>query len=117
MNIAASIMANLEGGTASLDGSPLPTDGYFVGGIVSALVFPSPIRFTPDAIWNLQVFTNYLRTTVGARFVGWWTDEETGQLWIDGTTWTSNYNHAEQLCEERGEIAFYDVARQQEIRP
>jgi hypothetical protein len=117
MGIAEQIIANPEGGTVSLTGNPVPESGYFVGGMVSPLILPTPIEFTPDAAFEIETFVNYLLDRVGADYLGWWTDEETGKLWVDATSWHADYDEAERLCRERGEIAFWSIADQREFRP
>lgn len=118
MSIVERIMNNPEGGTISLSGADLPTTGYFVGGVVAPLVLSTPIEFTPDAAWDIEVFANYVDEYVsGADFLGWWTDEETGKLWIDATSWHGLYGQAERVTRERREIAFYDIELGRSFRP
>lgn len=112
MNITNQILAAREGGTVSLEGRDLPTTGYFVGGIVAALI----VGDEPERA-EIDTFIAYLTDRIGADYVGWWTDLETGQLYIDGTTWHADYDEAERLCRERGEIAFWDIEREREFRP
>lgn len=113
--IVDEIVGTPDGGTARLNGTtPLPTTGYYVGGKVSALVEDDPRDVDPGSVW---IFLAYLESQQIAPFVGWWTDAETGKLWIDATTWHANYNDAEAQCRDRHEIAFYDVKRGRSIRP
>lgn len=112
------ILSNSEGGTVRMDGRPLPTTGYFVGGAGRAL----EIDMSDGAIGAASAIdriTDYLKgvTLDRVMYVGWWTDSETGKLWLDTTTWTANYNQAEQWCTDRDEIAFWDIARAREFRP
>lgn len=104
------ILANRDGGTIALNGSELPTTGYFVGGITSALVY-GPQDGPEDVI----EFVRYL-DNLGAEYVGWWTDQETGALWIDGSDHFAQQWFAEGIARDRGEIAIYDIANQAEIR-
>lgn len=112
MNITDKILADVTGGTVSLEGRNLPTTGYFVGGIVAALI----VGEEPERV-EIDSFIAYLTDRIGADYVGWWTDGETGQLYIDGTTWHADYDEAERLCRERGEIALWSIADQREFRP
>jgi hypothetical protein len=112
----AQIVENPEGGTASLRGAELPTSGYFVGGIVFPLVLPGELGFAPAAEWYVEVFATYLTEHINADFLGWWTDSETGKVWVDGTTWHATGLEAGRVGRERGEIAIFDVAAQAEIR-
>lgn len=112
--LAQQIMDTPAGGTHRVDGHAMPTDGYLIGGIVSPLISETDGTFVDD---NLPHFLAYLLDTVEAPYIGWWTDEETGLVYVDGTTWTASYNHAEALCRDRGEIAFYDIKRGRSFRP
>jgi hypothetical protein len=112
------ILSTPDGGTIRMDGRPLPTTGYFVGGAGRALSFELAdgavgAAFAQDRITE---FLNGI-TFDHAMYVGWWTDTETGKLWLDTTTWTANYNQAEEWCWGREEIAFWDIARAREFRP
>jgi hypothetical protein len=114
----AQITASPEGGTSSLRDHVvgLPTHGYFVGGLVSPLIIDDVDLITQDDRWNLEMFASYLIETVGAEYLGWWTDSETGKVWVDGTTWHSDLDEAAWTGRGRSEIAIYDVAAQAEIR-
>lgn len=113
MDYFEQIVASPEGGTASLHGQGLPTRGYFVGGLVSPLILDD---FSGDADWNVEIFASYLTDSVRAHYLGWWTDGETGKIWVDGTTWHATELEAGQVGRERREIAIYDVASQRELR-
>lgn len=116
MNITDQIISSPEGGTVSLTGDALPTTGYYVGGKVSALVIDGYLvdqgRKLIDAFIELVNSPD-----VGAEYLGWWTDEETGKLYVDATTHVRGYFKAEELCLERGEIAFYDIEIGRSFRP
>jgi hypothetical protein len=115
-SIADKIMNSPSGGTISLRGEDLPKTGYFVGGLVSPLIIPSPLEFAPDAKWEIEVFVSYLTESTDASYVGWWTDDETDNLWIDGTSWHPTELLAGNVGRERREIAVYDIAGQREVR-
>lgn len=104
------ILHSPEGGTADLGGLPLPTTGYFVGGAGTALVFPSA-----DTVDEYLLREYLLRTT--ARYIGWWTDAETGKVYVDQSDWIAGYAEAENTARTRGEIAFWDIERAREFRP
>lgn len=116
--ITGQILSTPDGGTVRRDGRPLPTDGYFVGGAGRAAEIDLE-GGAVGALEALKLITSFLRGVEldGAMYVGWWVDTETGKLWLDTTTWTANYNQAEQWCTDRGEIAFWDIARAREFRP
>lgn len=116
MNITSKILAKPEGGTVSLTGDPLPTGGYFVGGLVSPLII-EPEDSPREQREALDHFIEYLNgPTVGAAFLGWWTDEETGKLWVDGTSHHETEFVAGRIGRRRREIAIYDIAKQRELR-
>lgn len=115
MNITQQIIENPKGGTVSLEGHELPVTGYFVGGIVSSLIIDED-ALAADAQDNIGTFVDYLTDTVAADYVGWWTDEDTGALYVDGTTWHETEFEAGKVGRERHEIAIYDIARERELR-
>lgn len=101
-------------GTLDVMGYDLPTHGYFVGGAQPPLVFESvEAANTPGAMRAILSFV----TDATARYVGWWTDSETGKVYLDATTWFYSHPAAVRACRGRGEIAYWDIANQQEIRP
>lgn len=103
------IVDNPEGGTLDLRGYPLPDNGYFVGGACPPLVFPSAESVDPV---TLAGFIIGLCST----YVGWWTDEETGKVYVDGTDWIGTELVAEAVARDRSEIAFWDIGAAREIR-
>lgn len=114
--IIEKIFANPEGGTAPLYSEELPSIGYYVGGLASPLILSTPLEYVPDARWDAKVFINYLREYVACQYVGWWSDSETGKVWIDATTWHTREFTAEKVARERREIAIYDIHNDRELR-
>ena len=110
VDYASTILDDPNGNTVALNGGQLPTSGYFVGGIVSALIYQG------DDEGDIQEFAAYLHESTDAEYIGWWTDQETGQLWIDGSEWYQHLGIAKAVGKGRNEIAIYDVANQSEIR-
>lgn len=108
--IADKILANPGGGTVRISSSdiPLPDSGYYVGDGRRGLVCPASMMS------RLVVLGALTHLHTDARFVGWWTDGD--RFYIEPSDWTSNYNHAVQMAAERGELAFFDIARQADIR-
>ena len=116
MNFTEQILAKPEGGTVSLTGDSLPVTGYFVGGVVAPLVI-EPEDSPADQREALDTFIEYLNgPTVEAAYLGWWTDEETGKLWVDGTSHHETEFVAGRIGRRRREIAIFDIERQREIR-
>lgn len=111
--IADEILANPSGGTVRLSatGNPTPDTGYFVGNGLQGLTCPAGM-VSRAVVLGALVWLHTLPE--GPRFIGWWTDGD--RFYIEPSDWTSNYNHAVQLASERGELAFFDVARQADIR-
>jgi len=106
-------IADGNDGTLGADGANLPVTGYFVGGVTAPLVFDSFREAnTPSALGDIVEF---LKSTETA-FVGWWTDSETGKVYVDDTTWHSSLESATGAAQERGEIAFWDILCETEIR-
>lgn len=109
-SIIHQILTHPAGGTGRSGDSNLPQYGYYVGGAGPALVFPSPERVDHYLLAQFVLFT------MGDELVGWWTDEETGKMWIDRTTWHDNLAEARETAVKRGEIAFYSIAEERSIR-
>lgn len=114
-SIVEQIKNSPTGGTASLTSEKLPTTGYFVGGLAYPLII-EPDDSPADRREMLDEFVEYLIRHPQAHYVGWWTDEETGKLWVDGTTWHETEFEAGRVGRGRREIAIYDIARQRELR-
>lgn len=110
--MASHMLTNPDGGTFALDGSDLPTTGYYVGGLVSPLIVDD---LTTEE--DVALFIDYLRSLGKVQFVGWWTDIEDGTVWVDGTSHMATYIDAEVACKERGERAFYDIERGRSFTP
>lgn len=110
MNIAEQILSKPEGGTVALNDGPLPDRGYFVGGASAPLVIrPGTGVYLPSMV---EAFLK----TVQSAYVGWWTDSETGLLYVDATDWFANLEIAERASRKRKEIAFWDIEGSKEIR-
>lgn len=116
MNFTQQILDNPSGGTISLEGRVLPLTGYYVGGMVCPLIL-EPDDSPAGQREALDAFIEYLNgPTVGAPFLGWWTDEETGKVWVDGTTWHETEFEAGRIGRKRREIAIFDIERDRELR-
>jgi hypothetical protein len=116
VNAFEQIMASPVGGTLSLTGDPLPTEGYFVGGVVSPLIL-DPEDSPQERADQVKCFAEHLLArSAFARFLGWWTDEETGRLWVDGVSHHATEYRASRFGRIRREIAIYDIVRGRELR-
>lgn len=106
-------LADGNDGTLDVMGYDLPAYGYFVGGDGEPLVFDSAEDANrPDALRAIERFVS----STPARYVGWWTDQETGKVYVDGTTWFRFEADAGRVGRERREIAIYDAGNQRELR-
>lgn len=102
------ILDNPSGGTVSLDGQPLPAYGYFVGGRITSLIIDLGDPAQPGA--DIDNFVKEVESLPDTSYLGWWTDEESGALYVDATTWVPDVDKALRLGEERGEIAIFDIS-------
>lgn len=109
LEITRHIIDNPTGGTFDLFEETLPTTGYWVGGEGHSLVFADVLHLSP-------VMLNGFVNALPGRFVGWWIDEQTGKLWVDQCTWVPSLEAAHRIARSRGEIAFWDIANDHEIR-
>lgn len=106
-------IADGKDGTLDTMGYDLPAHGYFVGGQGEPLVFESAEEANLPG--SLNRIARFVEDTE-ARFIGWWTDKETGKVWVDGTTWHIHRTTAFHAALQRGEIAFWDIKRDRELR-
>lgn len=106
--LAQMIIDNPSGGTADIGGLTLPESGFFVGGAGAALVFP-------EGGADHYLIVQYL-LRAQTRYIGWWTDRETGRLYVDQSDWFEQGWFAEGIARTRHEIAYWDIAHGREIR-
>jgi hypothetical protein len=111
-DIFAAIKSNPEGGTVGREGRETPEYGFFVGGHGDPITFSAGTGFTPDL--KRQVSDWIGRSN--APYIGWWTDEETGALYLDGSDWIESQSTAEQIGRLRKEIAIWDIGNERELR-
>ena len=119
MSVVGKIVEAIEstepGGTFSLatEVPDEPADGYFVGGQdLTSLVFRRKDARKAQVVRQINDFVSRLNTS----FVGWWTDPETGKVWLDGVEWYLSHDVAASVARRHGELAFWDIARQRELR-
>lgn len=114
-NVRHHIDNSPAGGTASLRHSlPVPTHGYMVGGAGPVLVFQSEEALREH--W--EIVEDYVLGVFhhGHQFVGWWTDPETGKVHLDCSTWHPDMYQADQQATRRGEIAFFDIEGETDVK-
>jgi len=108
INIVDSMLAKIAegttGGTYNVDGQEVPSNGYFVGGVVPSLINPTR-----------EQMIDFVETC-GADYVGFWEDSQTLALYVDAVDWTPSEAYARRLSDLRSEIAYWDVARKSEVR-
>jgi hypothetical protein len=108
INIADAMLAKIKngetGGTFAVDGSAVPTTGYFVVGAVPSLINPTR-----------EQMIDFIETA-GADYVGFWEDSETLALYVDAVDHTESEAFARRLSILRGEIAYWDVVKGDEVR-
>jgi len=110
-NVASTLYAlasRRKDGTVDAEGGPVPTDGFYVGGVVKSLVF--------DSVSSIDV--GELGWFVGlnsARHYGVWADQRDGQIYFDVVDHVETLADALYLGRERGEIAIWDIAASEEV--
>lgn len=97
---------------AHLDGfeeDALPKTGFYVGGVRPSLVISDITELDrSDLAWFIG--------GTESRYFGVWTDTDDGKIYFDAVTHVDNYHDAFALGAERGEIAIWDIAANEEIR-
>lgn len=108
MNITRSIFTAIRngetGGTYNVNGRSVPTAGYIVGGVVPSLINPTPAQVL-DFI-----------ETCPSDYVGFWEDSETLALYVDAVDVFHTPEAAHRASVLREEIAYFDMAKGQEVR-
>ena len=116
MSVAIEIfnaIADGRDGTIRLNGEDLPSFGYMVGGAGRVQIFADQVEANhPDALERIATLVE----DASAAYVGWWTDSETGKVYVDETSWHVVKAAAFHAALTRGEIAFWDVKEGREIR-
>ncbi len=111
-------IASGKDGTLDITGRDLPEHGCFVGGVTTPLVFESVADANRSTALNrIHLFVALVDEQTDTPYIGWWLDEDTGKVWVDASTWYADPADAAAACRERGEIAFYDIATGESVRP
>lgn len=108
--ILADMVKSGEDGTVETRGHGLPVEGYYVGGAIPSLVYPSADQVDRGEI------AYWIGTKESSQYYGVWVDKETGKVYFDASTFMNYEKYAIPLAAERGEIAIWDIANGQEIR-
>jgi hypothetical protein len=109
--IITRIIKQPVGGTIPIRGHALPEHGYMVGGGWPPVVF-QPERTAVEIRSRLSTYIMRLPTP----YVGWWVDSRSGRLYVDGSDWFAVREDAERVARGRGELAFWDLSADAEIR-
>lgn len=95
-------------GTVDVTGSDLPTDGYYV-----AAASPFNLSGPRDTLSPSLVRTFLAMAT---RYVGVWTDTDTGHVYLDHVEHHQDKAQALKIAAARSEIAIWDVRHNSEVR-
>lgn len=92
------------------------TDGYYVGGLVKGETFPLAGSYAAD--YTIAAINIISRIPVGAgeTHIGSWLDRETGTVWIDASEHYADRTEALRVAVDRGELAIWDIAANEEVR-
>lgn len=95
------------------------TTGYLVGqrewGLrIGHNVRPYATALVPE--WYDAVLTGFSKAFNGYTTIGSWTDQETGDLYLDVSYWYEDRAVALEVAQYRGEKAIWDLANAEEIR-
>jgi len=102
------LLSQPEGHTVPLSGSPMPYEGFYVGGSVPSLV--------TDTLPSEDDVHAYVDTFPYAEYAGIWTDSETGKVYVDIVDHYNSAAVATHVARTRGELAVWDISGQQEVR-
>lgn len=101
-----------DGGTVPVNGMPLPSSGYYVGGRIPSLVMDRSELDRRDVV-PLQSVINFV-SRAQTWYVGVWADGD--KIYFDAVEWYQEEHTAAAIGRVRREIAIWDVARSRELR-
>lgn len=109
---AETLVANKSGATIDLfDGEVVyASSGYFVGGSCEGEHFSGEEHAFGRILRWLRTIPYHVR------FVGVWTDVETGIIYLDGSDYFAKKEEALAIAKLREEIAIWDCSANEEIR-
>lgn len=100
------------GATMSFSGTPVPTTGFLVGGVV-----PEYVTRTPTWQSIADFVAGHLATfRLPGHYLGLWRDESTGLVHLDVTEHWSTLSNAIAIASYRDEIAVWNIGQAREVR-
>lgn len=107
-------VAQTGGGTWCLNDGYLPFEGYFVAlGGKFGKVLPKK-QATAVALANF-IRQHYASLKGRGVYLGVWSDRKTNKVWFDLVECVEGRDEAIDLGRQRGQIAVWDIARQEEV--
>lgn len=103
-----------DGGTVPLNGLPLPSVGYYVGGRIESMIMTRDDVDRRDAV-PLQRVIDFV-SRAGTPYVGVWVDTDTDKIYFDAVEWYANEFTAAAIGRVRKEIAIWDIDHGRELR-
>ena len=113
--ILSAVRGGSEGGTFPLASESLPDTGFYVGGVISSLILVPGDTSATEELADTEVFVAELQR-LGVGYVGHWTDEDDGRVYIDGVEHHTTEFAAASVARERHEISIWDIANNRELR-
>lgn len=92
------------------------TDGYYVGGHVKGETFPLEGSTAADYTIAAVAVVSRIPLDAGETHIGSWLDTETGTVWIDASEHYTDRAEALAVAADRGELAIWDIAANEEVR-
>jgi hypothetical protein len=114
--VLAAVKANPDGGSARPDGSS-PTNGYMVSLPGHSLTIPQTDWEGGDRAALASKYANDHAAALNkpAAHLGWWTDKEKGETYLDVSQNIKNRNAAVRTGQSRNQRAIYDVRKGRDI--
>ena len=105
-----------DGGTVPLNGLPLPSTGFYVGGRIPSLIMSvDDVESRGQHVATLQSVINFV-SRAGTPYVGVWRDNESDKIYFDAVEWYANEYTACAVARVRKELAVWDIDHGRELR-
>lgn len=101
-----------DGGTVPLNGLPLPSMGYYVGGRIPSLVLTDAEVSRRAVVYQVIDYVS----RAGTAYVGVWRDSDSDKIYFDAVEWYSTESAACAVARVRHELAVWDIANGRELR-